>query len=171
MMAWRSQRTEARWQVSAIVASALLAGYLTMGCAPPDRSATTSASGPEWQTVLRSGPGAASANAPAQLAEVTVDEHPGFDRLVFEFTGNRPGYRVEYGEDDAHLLKVTLYDALSSTADDLTPRLPAIREVHQSPAAEGSTRTEVTVSAEHLQFRVALSVGEFYVDVAHAGAV
>ena len=120
--------------------------------------------------MVRSGPGAASANAPALLGEITVDEHFGFDRLAFQFTGNRPGYRVEYGGDGAHLLTVTLYEVLNVAPGDLAPQLPAIQEVHHSRAPDGTVLTEVTVPSERLPFRVALSVGAFYVDVAHADA-
>jgi hypothetical protein len=48
----------------------------------------------------------------AQLTDVRVGEHEGFDRVVFEFRGTLPGYRVAYVQppilQDASGLPVTI---------------------------------------------------------------
>ncbi len=170
-MAWPVQRSRPPKFVYAILVVVLSASGLTAGCTSPDHATAMRVSGPEWQTVLRSGTGVASAKAPAQLIDVFADEHPGFDRLVFRFDGNRPGYRVEYGDNGGQRLTVILYATQDPAPGNLKPSLSAIHEVHRSPAADGGARTTVTVSAERLPFRVGLSVGVFYVDVAHTSAV
>jgi hypothetical protein len=38
----------------------------------------------------------------ALLVNVTIDEHPTYDRIRFEFSGGVPGFRVEYVEPPIH---------------------------------------------------------------------
>jgi hypothetical protein len=132
-------------------------------------------SGPAWKTSARRGVGAATAAAPARLVGVAAEDHQRYDRIVFSFDGERPGYRVAYspppGPGAGPRLRITLDRASSDRERRLTPRLPAVREVHQRPDAGRVVETIVSVAAsgadDRLPFRVGLSVGGFYVDIAH----
>jgi hypothetical protein len=77
----------------------LLAGLLG-GCAAGERPG--SGGGPFLETgAVRETP--TPDIAPALLREVRTARHPGFDRITFEFTGDRlPGYRVAYLAGPAH---------------------------------------------------------------------
>ncbi len=52
-----------------------------------------SATIPSWPTTARSGPARGSEGF---LTAIRTGGHPGFDRVVFEFTGGIPGYHAEY---------------------------------------------------------------------------
>ncbi|MCM4083867.1 hypothetical protein [Paractinoplanes hotanensis] len=165
-----SHLTDVYGRVFAVVASVFAVVFVAAGCAWPDRPpADEGVVGSEWQIVARSSPGAATATARAELTEIVLDERQDYDRLLVRFQGNRPGYRVAY-RDDGRTLALTFRNARDS-AQRPTANLPAIQEVSPSSTENGATATVVTLSAARLPFRVGLSIGSFYVDVAHPGAV
>ncbi|GAB1692934.1 hypothetical protein [Krasilnikovia sp. M28-CT-15] len=166
-------------RTTAIAAGVILLTALTAGCVVTSvRSAgdDSSITGPEWKTTARRGAGAATAAAPAQLTGVAVEDHERYDRVVFTFDGERPGYRVGYGSPAGQAgdprLVVTLSNTESRSERRLEPHLPTVRGVHQLPAAAGVVDTVVTLDAgtgsDRVSFRVGLSVGQFYVDLPHA---
>lgn len=128
--------------------------------------------GPEWKSTLRMGVGAATTADPALLRDVIAEEHGAYDRVIFTFEGERPGYRVGY---DAHGdgLRIELTHARLDGERRETPRLAAVDEINVAPVAEGRVDTVVSLhtDAEHrLPFRIGLSIGAFYVDIAHPAA-
>ena len=52
-----------------------------------------SAAIPSWPQQARSGPGSGSEGF---LTAIRTGAHPGYDRVVFEFSGGVPGYHAEY---------------------------------------------------------------------------
>jgi hypothetical protein len=164
---------------AAVAISGLLLTAMASGCAvtsvrPPDDDMAVT--GPAWKTTVRRGPGAATAADPARLTGVAVEDHERYDRVVFTFDGERPGYQVAYGspadQDGDPVLRITLTQAHSEDERHLSPELPTVREVRQSQGTAGVVETVVIVAArtdpDAARFRVGLSVGEFYVDLAHA---
>ena len=86
----------------AIVAALALGVTAPMSACRPAQQppAVDDVAGPGWGTEVRHGPGAAGEAAPAALTGVSAHEYDAYDRVVFDFDGNRPGYRVAY-EDRA----------------------------------------------------------------------
>jgi hypothetical protein len=52
-----------------------------------------SAAVPSWPQRARTGPGSGSAGS---LTAIRAGTHPGYDRVVFEFSGGVPGYHAGY---------------------------------------------------------------------------
>ena len=98
-----------------------------------------------------------------------------YDRVVFAFDGDRPGYRVAYEDRAAGpILRVTITHVRSESEQRLTPEAEAVTEVIRHPA-QGLVIDAVIEFADGganvcLPFRVGLDVGEFYVDVRHRAA-
>ncbi len=124
------------------------------------------------------------------LVHVRTGEHEGYDRITFEFEGERPGYRVEYvqppiTQDPSDLpveiagnalLKIRLESAAAhddsgtQTVDfsELTPGLPSLVEAEQIGDFEGVVTWVLGLSGE-VNFRVGTLTGppRIYVDVLH----
>lgn len=165
-----SRPTDVHGRVFAVAVSVLAAVFVAAGCAWPGRPpADEGVGGSEWQVVARFSPGAATATAQAELTEIVLDERQDYDRLLVRFQGDRPGYRVAY-RDDGSTLAVTFRNARDS-APRPAANLPAIQKIGPSSIENGAVVTVVTLSATRLPFRVGLSIGSFYVDVAHPGAI
>ncbi len=58
---------------------------------------TASAISTDLPAPTQTGPVTATGTGYGQLVNVRTGRHPGYDRVVFDFTGGTPGYRVEYG--------------------------------------------------------------------------
>lgn len=71
-------------------ASAAPGPSLTPAATP---TAKPSAAIPSWPQQARSGPGSGSEGF---LTAIRAGAHPGYDRVVFEFSGGVPGYHAEY---------------------------------------------------------------------------
>lgn len=130
--------------------------------------------GPEWRTDLRYGVGAATGAEPADLADVGVEQHRGFDRVVLYFGGGLPGYRVAYrpaGNAGAPALGIRLEHVRGGDERRLRPELPAVQELRAAPATTGTARITVILptGADRLPFRVGFGADAFYVDVVHPG--
>ena len=126
----------------------------------------------------------------ARLVDVRTGRHEGFDRVVFEFTGTLPGYRVEYTTAPAEgcgsglaaeiagaaLLQVRMAPAAAHDDDgastfgpqELTPGLPAILEIESTCDFE-AILTWVVGLSETADFSVTDLVEPLrvVVDVAH----
>lgn len=155
--------------MTALVLTALTAGCVAV--APRAAAVDDAVGGPEWKTSARRGVGAATASDPARLTGVAAEDHERYDRVTFTFEGRRPGYHVMYGRGAGPRLRIILDQVVSGTERRLTPRMPAVREVEQRLDAGSVTETVVTVvdsGTDPLPFRVGLSVGTFYVDIAHS---
>ncbi|PRY20157.1 hypothetical protein CLV70_12538 [Pseudosporangium ferrugineum] len=157
---------------AAVLMPALVFGFA--GCAASPERADEDVAGPQWQLIPRRAPGAADATHPARLTGVRAEDQDGFDRLTFTYAGERPGYLVAYAGSDADgrtTLRVILEHVTGRTSRDLTPDLQAIRGVRQRPADDQTIETTVRVTdagrGKGVPFRVGLSIGGFYVDVAH----
>jgi len=108
------------------------------------------------------------------LVDVRVDEHPGFDRAVFEFTDCMPGYRVEYIDEaagcgsglaevvaGAAILEVNANPAMAHNDDgettipslELTPGLASILELDSICDFEGYVTWAIGLSTA-ADFRV-----------------
>lgn len=108
------------------------------------------------------------------LASVEITEHDGFDRIVFDFDGTLPGYRVEYvdaalgcgsGEpveiEGAALLQVRMAPAAAHdeagaptfAQQELMPGLPSVLEAEQTCDFEADV-TWVIGLAQVSDFRV-----------------
>lgn len=130
--------------------------------------------GRQWRVEPRYGHGSATAVEPARLDGVAVEEHSGFDRVLFRFDGSLPGYRVAHRAAEVPTLTIDLQHVVDGAARHLDPELPAIRQVDQSLSPAGTVHVAVRLAqdvAARLPFRVGLLVGAFYVDVAHPDAV
>lgn len=125
------------------------------------------------------------------LSDVRTAEHENFDRIVFEFSGCLPGYRVEYVEPPATncgsgmdlevqgnaLLQVKLVPASSADEsgapqfepNELLPGLPSVMELEKSCDFEADITWVVGVP-EKLDFRVddLADPLRLIVDVGHA---
>ena len=165
----RPRRPEAASLVVLLMVSASLAG-----CTPAagDDEAVT---GAEWKTTVRRAVGAASAADPSRLTGVTAEDHGGYDRIVFTFDGERPGYRAGYAGTGGDQLSIVLSHTTSPAARQVSPELAVVAEVRHRPTADGTVdatvRLETGDAVTRLPFRVGLAVGEFYVDVAHPDRV
>lgn len=130
--------------------------------------------GPEWRTSPRTGIGAATSTETAALAGVEAEQRAGFDRLTIRFDGPLPGYRVGYGSAagpaDGKVLTIMLRHVQGAGTRLLRSSLPAIDQVRRVPSGDDAVRVTVTLSSgARLPFRVGISLGAFYVDVAHPG--
>lgn len=154
----------------------LLALFLFGACAAPAPQTPEADAGAPFlaPTEVRETP--PSTNPPALLTAVRAAEHPGFDRVVFEFAdGPLPGYRVAYLEGPAHdcgagdekpvagdaILEVTLRPANAHTeAGEATIpfreqplNLPVLREIERTCDFEAVVTWVLGVSSER-PFRV-----------------
>lgn len=66
---------------------------------PDERAEPAAGSGGDWTAAASSGGGAAGT---ATLVAVRAAKHDGYDRVVFEFEGGVPDYRVEYVDSPQH---------------------------------------------------------------------
>jgi hypothetical protein len=167
----RARRAVTRWTAVAALALGMAVSVTACHAAvpPPDSDDTA---GPEWRTDVRRSPGAATRVSPAVLTGVSVEPHNAYDRVVFAFDGDRPGYRVAYEDRaDGPVLRVTINHVQEPTEQRLSPQAEVVAEVIRHPSddlvidavielADGTTDTRPP-------FRVGLDVGEFYVDVGH----
>jgi hypothetical protein len=116
----------------------------------------------------------------AVLTEVRVASHEGFDRVVFEFRDNMPGYRIEYVEPpittdgagfpveiegNAYLkVRFTVAQAHDDAGNptiserDLKPGLPSVMEVEMTGDFEGYV-TWVLGLRQEADFRVSKLTG------------
>jgi hypothetical protein len=106
------------------------------------------------------------------LTGVSVEPHDAYDRVVFAFDGDRPGYRIAYEDrGDGPVLKVTISHVRESTEQRLSPKAEAVAEVIRHPSRGLAIDTVIELAdgtaGTRLPFRVGLDVGEFYVDVGH----
>lgn len=114
------------------------------------------------------------------LTEVRVASHEGFDRVVFEFRDNMPGYRIEYVEPpittdgagfpveiegNAYLkVRFTVAQAHDDAGNptiserDLKPGLPSVMEVEMTGDFEGYV-TWVLGLRQEADFRVSKLTG------------
>jgi hypothetical protein len=126
----------------------------------------------------------------AILKEVRIAEHAGFDRVVFEFTDNIPGFRIEYVDppiaadpsdmpveiDGNAFLKIVLRTAQAHdesgnptiSGRELKPGLPSVVEAEQTGDFEGYVSWVLGLTEEQ-DFRVSELSGPYriVVDVAH----
>jgi hypothetical protein len=157
---------------------------VTPSAATPS-AATPSATVPSWPTTPRSGPGSGSEGF---LTAIRTGQHPGYDRVVFEFRGGVPGYRAEYvtqvradasgklvplaGHAFLHLVfrPSSAYQTYHGPAT-LRPGLPSLLQISAAGDFEGylsfglglSERVGFTISALTKPSRVVL-------DIAHPGS-
>ena len=124
----------------------------------------------------------------AVITDVRISEQDGFDRVVFEFRDNSPGYRVEYVtapveefsgkpleiQGEAYL-QVQLRGAQAHSEGDSTleerrydPDLPAVEEVVITGDAGGRV-TAVIGLAQPLDYRVERAIDPFrtIVEIGH----
>lgn len=191
------------WLSSFVAAAILIAACNGGGSAPAtptidagdDATATATIPEPTSTPVFEGGrdpvegPGVSESGFP-RLVDVRTGRHEGFDRVVFEFDGARPGYRVEYvsqpiiqcgsGFDidvaGGAFLQVLMElaaahnDAGTPTfgPQELIPGLPSILEVQSTCDFEGQV-TWVLGLTEEVDFLVIELTGPFriVVDVAH----
>lgn len=156
-----------RWAVVAVLAL----GVTACRAAGPSPSSDDVA-GPAWRTEARRGPGAATQTSPAVLTCVSIQVHDAYDRVVFDFDGNRPGYWVAYEDRVGGLVLRVMIDHIDSRdGRRLTPEAEAVREVVQHPARDLVMDTVMGIAAgkagARQPFRVGLDVGEFYIDISH----
>jgi hypothetical protein len=121
---------------------------------------------------VRRSPGAATRTSPAALTGVSVQPYDSYDRVVFTFAGDRPGYRASYvTRATGPVLRVTIFHVQDPTGQRLTPEAEAVAEVVQHPADDLVIDTMIELADDTAgarpPFRVGLDVGEFYVDVSH----
>ena len=95
-----------------------------------------------------------------------------YDRVVFAFDGDRPGYRVAYDDRAGdEVLTVTISHVKGPREQRLTPHTEAVTEIVQHPDRNLVTEIviELTDGAAGARpvFRVGLDVGSFYVDIGH----
>lgn len=126
----------------------------------------------------------------ATLTEVRIAEHAGFDRVVFEFTDNIPGFRIEYVDppitaDPSDMpveiggnvfLKIVLKTAQAHdesgnstiSGRELKPGRPSVVEAEQTGDFEGYVSWVLGLTEEQ-DFRVSELSGPYriVVDVAH----
>lgn len=164
-----------RWAIVAILTLGVAAPM--SACHPAEQpSRGDDVAGPGWSTEVRRSPGAATQAVPAALTGLSIHDYDVYDRVVFDFDGGRPGYRVAY-EDRAgrSVLRVTITHIAGSADRRLAPEDEAVREVIQHPAQDLVIETVVELAAGEadgrLPFRVGLDVGEFYVDISHPNEV
>ncbi len=133
-------------------------------------------------------PGGAAPPVPI-LTDVRAAAHEGYDRIVFEFEGGLPGYRVEYVEQPIHCgtglgaevagvaylqVRMTPADAHDEAGaptfglQEISPSLPAIVQAVQTCDFEADVTWVIGLNAA-ADFRVADLDGPFrvVVDVAH----
>lgn len=130
--------------------------------------------GSAWRTTLRTAVGAATPATPARLTAIDVEDRGGFDRVTFGFDGPLPGFRVAYRPPaeptEAAELSVLLQNVRATGRRRIKCDLPAIDEVRREPSAGEDVETTVTVArAVRLPFRIGITLGAVYVDVAHPG--
>jgi hypothetical protein len=168
----RALRPVKRW--AAVVVLALGVAVAASACraaVPPPSS--DEVAGPEWRTDVRRSPGAATRTSPAALTGVSVQPYHSYDRVVFTFAGDRPGYRVTYEERATGLvLKVTIIHVQGPAGQRLVPEAEAVSEVIQPSAGDLIIDAVVKIAdgaAADVRppFRVGLDVGKFYVDIGH----
>lgn len=137
---------------------------------PPDLE---DVAGPEWRTEVRRSPGSATPNSPAALTGVSMQSHDAYDRVIFAFDGDRPGYLVAYEERaGGTVLRVTIDHARDPTDQRLRPEAEVVAEVIQRRSRDLVIDTVIeladTTAGTRPPFRVGLDVGEFYVDIGHS---
>lgn len=158
-----------RWVIMAFTAVSTTVLMSGCGAVPPPGS--DGVTGPEWRTEVRRSPGAATKTSPAVLTDVSIQAHDAYDRVVFSFDGDRPGYRIAYDQAGSTVLRVTITHIQDPTERRLEPETEAVAEVIQHAAHNQVIDTEVELAGvtagTRPPFRVGLDVGKFYVDVAH----
>jgi hypothetical protein len=163
-------------------ASAAPAPSLTPAATP---TAKPSAAIPSWPQQPRSGPGSGSEGF---LTAIRTGAHPGFDRVVFEFSGGVPGYHAEYvaevrgdasgkvvplaGQAFLHLVfhPSSAYQTYHGQAV-LRPGLPALLQVSAAGDFEGYLSFGLGLN-RRVGFTIATLSGpsRVVVDVAHPGS-
>lgn len=158
------------------VTTLLLAALFLGACAAPAPQTPEADAGDPFvaPTEVRETP--APAIAPGLLTAVRAAEHPGFDRVVFEFAeGALPGYRVAYLQGPAHdcgsgdektvaggaILEVTLRPANAHTEEgqptipfrEQPLSLPVLREIERTCDFEAVVTWALGVSSQK-PFRV-----------------
>ncbi|WP_212990816.1 hypothetical protein [Actinoplanes auranticolor] len=103
---------------------------------------------------------------------MSIQPHDAYDRVVFAFDGDRPGYRVAYDDRaDDEVLTVRFNHVEGPREQRLTPHTEAVTEIVQHPDRGLVTEIviELTDGAADVRpvFRVGLDVGSFYVDIGH----
>ena len=135
--------------------SALALGVLASTTTPA--AAATAADGCAGAAILSTGSQDVPASAPGQSAvrDVRVGEHRGCDRIVIEFTGPLPGYRVGYVRairqdasdklvplEGSAFLSIVLRGTLTAanaSQPNLRPRFRVLRQVRGAGDFEGVT--------------------------------
>jgi hypothetical protein len=91
---------------------------------------------------------------------VLIEEHTGFDRLIFTFDVATPGYRVEYVQGPPNIggaafLQISFSPATAidlrlprTSPAELTPRLPAVLELEKTLDSDGVLTWVVGLNAE-----------------------
>ncbi|MEU8230459.1 hypothetical protein AB0C12_12770 [Actinoplanes sp. NPDC048967] len=103
---------------------------------------------------------------------MSIEPHDAYDRVVFAYDGDRPGYRVAYDDRaDDRILTVTINHVEGSREQRLTPQTEAVAAIIQHPDRGLVTDVVIELAGEaadvRLAFRVGLDVGTFYVDISH----
>ena len=152
----------------AVVAAAAMAAVLG-ACsddAPPTESAATTAAPTATQTVEPTDEVGEESDTFGQLVDVRVGEHSGFDRVVFEFADDLPGYSVKYVElpvaEDGSGESVELPGAEAAVQVVFTPAsgfdLEAGEETYTGPGTVTNDQTvEITGVASSGDFEAMLS--------------
>ncbi|HSK97308.1 MAG TPA: peptidoglycan-binding domain-containing protein [Euzebyales bacterium] len=128
--------------------------------------------------------------AHATLRRIRVGRHRGFDRVVFEFDGGRPGFSVRYAPVartdglgapiptlgtvalqvylQADSIDLDTYERTFRPASPITPRYPTLRQVRYGGFFEGGTTFGVGLTGRS-GFRVLELTGprRLVIDVAH----
>ena len=143
-----------------------------------------SATIPSWPQQARSGPGSGSEGS---LTAIRTGEHPGYDRVVFEFRGGVPGYHAGYvaevradasgkvvplaGQAFLHLVfhPSSAYQTYHGPAV-LRPGLPSLLQISAAGDFEGYLSFGLGLS-QRVGFTISTLSGpsRVIVDIAHPG--
>ncbi|MDT0266675.1 hypothetical protein RM844_10260 [Streptomyces sp. DSM 44915] len=150
-----------------------------------DGAPADDAPGTEWGTDVVHGDGDGDGAAgPSELAEVTVTEDDGFDRVALEFTGAVPDHITTYMDPLAHgglgtpvelagdqALKVVLVGMVEETVNVASEPTALVPEVRGLGIFEGELGVGLGIESpagEPLPYRVSTEDQRIVVDIAHA---